>query len=49
MDKLGTTEILILVGIPVLIFLFIFWIGRMSGKNSAYKEFLKKERDKNRP
>jgi hypothetical protein len=40
MEKLGTTEVLIVIGIPVLLFLFGFWVGKMAGRNAANKEFM---------
>jgi len=42
MGKLGTIEILILLSIPVLIFLFGFWVGKIAGRNAANKEFMKR-------
>lgn len=38
--KIGAMEILIVLIIPVLIFLFGFWVGRISGRNAANKEFM---------
>ncbi|WP_300665673.1 hypothetical protein [Fluviicola sp.] len=45
MAKLGTTEILIIIGIPVLLFLFIFWVGKLAGRNAANKEFLNRNKN----
>jgi len=43
MGKFGTIELLILLCIPVLIFLFGFWMGRLSGRNAANKEFMNRK------
>lgn len=43
MGKFGVVEILIVLGIPVLIFLFGFWMGRLSGRNAANKEFMNRK------
>ena len=40
MEKLGTTEVLIVIGISVLLFLFGFLVGKMAGRNAANKEFM---------
>lgn len=45
--KLGTTEILLIIGIPILLILLIFWIGKLAGRNAANKEFL--DRNRNHP
>ncbi|HLP54429.1 MAG TPA: hypothetical protein VK151_05345 [Fluviicola sp.] len=43
MGKFGAVEIGIILLIPILIFLFGFWIGRLSGRNAANKEFLNRK------
>lgn len=45
MEKLGTTEVLLIIGIPVLLFLFIFWVGKLAGRNAANKEFLNRNKN----
>jgi len=45
MGKFGIMELLLVLAVPGLIFIFGFWVGRLSGKNSANKAFL--DRDKN--
>lgn len=40
MEKLGATEILIIIGIPTLLFLLVFWAGKLVGRNAANKEFI---------
>lgn len=44
MEKLGTTEILIIVGIPILLILLVFWVGKLVGQNKANKEFMNREK-----
>lgn len=43
MGKLGAVEVLILFLIPVLIFLFGFWVGKIAGRNAANKEFMNRK------
>lgn len=45
MEKLGATEILIIIAVPILLFLFIFWVGKLAGRNAANKEFLNRDRN----
>jgi len=43
MGKLGAFEVLILLLIPVLLFLFGYWVGKMAGRNAANKEFMNRK------
>jgi uncharacterized membrane protein YadS len=43
MGKFGIAEILIILCIPVLIFLFGFWVGKIFGRNAANKEFMNRK------
>lgn len=45
MGKIGSTEIILLIATPIVLFMFGFLIGRISGKNSVYKKII--EKDKN--
>jgi hypothetical protein len=40
MEKLGTIEILLIIGVPILLISFIFWVGKLVGRNAANKEFM---------
>ena len=43
MGKIGLLEVLILLLIPALIFLFGYWVGKIAGRNAAHEEFMNRK------